>query len=67
MDKDAILQALLNIKEGGGIITTEIRDAVVQRRGDTYRMKTAFGYFEYSAEELASELADWEEEIYMIQ
>jgi hypothetical protein len=67
MDKDAILKALLALNEGGGIVTTEIRDAVVQRRGDNYRMKTAFGYFSYSAEELANELSEWEEEILMIQ
>lgn len=67
MDKDAILKALLDMKEGGGIVTTEIRDAVVQRNGDVFRMKTGFGYFLYSAEELAEELADWEEEILMIQ
>ena len=66
MDKDAILKALQGI-EVAGIVTTDRGEAVVQRNGAEFRMKTAMGYFIYSAEELAQELSEWDEEILMIE
>ena len=67
MNKEQILKAIQNLQNKDGMIITENGDNSILNNGkDKWRMKSNFGWLEYTTEELAEELSDWDEEIFLI-
>lgn len=67
MNKEEIIKVLENNKNSNLTISTELDDISILNIGEgEWKLKTAWGWFQYSLEDLAEELSEWNEEIYRI-
>ena len=68
MNREKILSILKSKEsEEGVFVTTDLGDKWVSRFNNSWHFKTALGFLDYTSEDLAQEMSEWDEEIISIE